>query len=168
MGKVLIIGDLHLSDKSPSSCTESYNDDLFELMWQTVELAHENKYSAVIQAGDFFHIKTPNRTSHKTVQKAIDLISDYPCPFYIVPGNHDMANDNFNSLFETQPLGVLFRSGAELLLGWGTKSVYGVPWLAEWSDKGEDGKPSQRSIQAVEEALALWRGSTTGGPRLLV
>ncbi len=165
---ILILGDLHLSDKSPSACTESYNEDLFDLMNQTVELAKNNNYSAVIQAGDFYHHKSPNRTSHKTVQRSIELINSYPCPFYIVPGNHDLVMDRLESVMDTQPLGVLLRSGANLLQGWGPGSVYGVPWIAEWADKSDDGQPSPRALTAVQNALLEWNASTHNGPRLLV
>lgn len=168
MGKALIIGDLHLSDKPPSSCTPAYLDDLFDLMYQTVDLAKENNYFAVIQAGDFFHNKVPNRTSHRVLQRAIHLIDEYPCPFYIVPGNHDMSNDRQDSVFESQPLGVLLRTNAYMLDKWGPLGIYGVPWLAEWAEKDGTGSPSLRATLAVENALLGWRSWDKDGPRLLV
>lgn len=156
MTKVLLLSDIHLSDKAPSSCTESYNDDLFDLLYQTVDLALRNDYEAVIWAGDVLHSKIPMRTSHRTMQRTIELIQSYSCPLYIVPGNHDMLSDRFDSVHDSQPLGVLLRSGAELLHGWGSGPFYGVPWLPVWSDKADDGEPSQRALEAVTAALLDW------------
>lgn len=126
---ILLVGDIHLSDKAPSSCTETYCDDLFDLLEQTVDIA--NSMDAIpIWAGDVFHVKTASKTSHRTVQRAIRLIDRYKHPLRIVPGNHDMSNDRFQSLYETQPLGVLLEAGARLLKGWDEDiPVYGVPWM---------------------------------------
>lgn len=169
MSKCLIIGDVHFSDKAPSSCTETYNDDIFDLLLQTVELAWKKGYYAVIQAGDVFHSKIPMRTSHKTMQRAIELVNAYPCPFYVVPGNHDMSSDRVDSVLDTQPLGVLLRSGASLLQGWCADGIYGVPWQALWADKDpETGQPSERAVAAVTAALESWNTNVSEGPSLLV
>lgn len=148
MMRVLLVGDIHLADRPPSSCTESYVDDLFALLDQTVHLAAFHGVTAVVWAGDVFHHKAPSRTSHKLVLRTVNLIQRYPCRLLIVPGNHDMANDRFDSLAESQPLGVLFEAGAELLSGWDYElPVYGVPWQQEWT------------TEAVWAALAGWRDS---------
>lgn len=148
MPSVLLVGDIHASDRPPSSCTDSYLDDLIDLLAQTYQLARERKVDAVVWAGDVFHQKAPNRTSHKLVQRLIRLIAMYyPIPVFICPGNHDMQHDRFESLAETQPLGVLLESGAHLLSGWPDPDLdadqqrhwdrlngrlYGVPWLQRW------------------------------------
>lgn len=133
--KALLVGDLHLSDRAPSSCTESYCDDILSLLAETVELAASRSVDVTVWAGDTFHHKQPGRTSHRLVQRAIDVVASYPCPLYIVPGNHDMQNDRFDSLYETQPLGVLFHAGARLLDGWMEDApIFGVPWLQEFND----------------------------------
>lgn len=135
MSRVLLVGDIHLADLPPSSCTESYTDDLFDLLEQTISLAED--CVAVVWAGDVFHHKAPSRTSHRLVQRAINLIARYPVPLYIVPGNHDMKDDRFESLADTQPLGVLLQAGAKLLRGWEQVSpgewIYGVPWLQHFT-----------------------------------
>lgn len=146
MAKYMLMGDLHLSDRPPSSCTDTYLDDIFGILEETVKLAGELRIDAVIWAGDVFHHKTPGRTTHKTVHRLIDLARTYPCKVYVVPGNHDMLNDRFDSLDETQPLGVVLASGAvELLYHWMLPTerldkegwldpVYGVPWLMHFDD----------------------------------
>lgn len=149
----IVVNDIHLSDKPPSSCTESYNDDLFDLLYEVGELAKRIGAVAVILAGDIFHIKTPSRTSHATVMRFIDLLRSWGIPVLIVPGNHDLSADRLDSIDETQPLGVVFASGAAHRLdkwsavdaGIVTDPIYGVPWLSTWDD------------DTVTVALADWR-----------
>src|SRR6266571_1779053 len=136
MTNFLLLGDLHLSDKARVSATESYTDDLFEILKYTVRLAEE--YDAVVvQAGDLFHQKMPSRTSHALVQRTIELVNSYPNGFWAVPGNHDMTHDRLDSVMETQPLGVVVRAGARLFQGWKSEipGVYGVPWLQRFTDE---------------------------------
>lgn len=138
MPKILCIGDIHLSDRPPSSCTDDYLEDLFVILEHTVNKVRELDVDAVVWSGDVFHYKQPSRTSHGTVQRAIEIIQSYPVPLYIVPGNHDMLHDRFDSIAVSQPLGVLFKTGAILLDGWDTENslpIYGVPWKQEWSDE---------------------------------
>lgn len=136
MSKFLLVGDIHLSDRPPASCTEDYLDDLFTILEHSVQKSKDLEVSAVIWAGDVFHHKQPSRTSHKTVQRAIELVKSYECDLLIVPGNHDMLGDRFDSLYETQPLGVLLQAGAELLKGWHAHyPLYGVPWIPRWNDE---------------------------------
>jgi DNA repair exonuclease SbcCD nuclease subunit len=131
---ILLVGDIHLADKAPSSCTDSYCDDLFDLLEQTVVMA--NDLDAVpVWAGDVFHVKAPARTSHRIVQRALRLIEGYKHQLRIVPGNHDMSGDRLESLYETQPLGVLLEAGAKLLIGWDEDlPIFGVPWLQGYGE----------------------------------
>jgi len=150
--KYLLVGDIHLSERPPSSCTETYLDDLFAILEHTVHLESELGLDGVVWSGDVFHHKQPSRTSHRLVQRAIRLVQQYK-HLWIVPGNHDMLNDRYESLFESQPLGVLFEAGAELLNGWertGEHPLYGIPWRQRWEQ--ED----------VEEAFTDWHDP---GPR---
>jgi DNA repair exonuclease SbcCD nuclease subunit len=156
--KVLLIGDVHLADRPPSSCTETYLEDLFNLMDQASEVAKQYGCSAIIQAGDWFHIKMPSRNSHKLVIRSIDWASKVPCPVFVVPGNHDLSNDRLESLNEGQPLGAVIRSKAvKILDGWAedfsiaAMPVYGVPWIQDW-DASED-----IADKAVSDALEFYR-----------
>lgn len=141
MSLYLLISDLHLCDRPPSSCTDSYTDDLFDLLEQMARVARRRKVTAVVWAGDIFHIKTPSRTSHELVNRTIDLIHRYPCPVFIPYGNHDIRHDNPASI-DSQPLGELYRCGARRLEGWGGYDahtqyfIYGVPWLQGYGDWG--------------------------------
>lgn len=134
MSKFVLINDVHLSDRAPGSCTDTYLDDLFDLLHQVCDLVRDLR-AAVILAGDVFHHKTPSRTSHSTVMRLVRWADECPGPVYAVAGNHDLSHDRLDSLHESQPLGVVFASGAiKNLHGWIDcgEFVYGVPWLMTW------------------------------------
>ena len=160
MSEYVLINDAHLSDRAPASCTDTYLDDLFDLLEQAAELAR-SRDGSVILAGDIFHHKTPSRTSHGTVLRLIDWARQALVPIYAVAGNHDLSHDRLASLRETQPLGVACASGAiELLDGWMEDAdgspVYGVPWLMTFDDAN------------VTDALAGYRDDQTPDPHRLV
>lgn len=156
----MLLGDVHLSDRPPSSCTDSYADDLFELLDEVRVGCSMKGAAACIIAGDLFHSKVPHRTSHRMVQGLIRLLKAFECPVYVVVGNHDIQNDRLDSVSVTQPLGVVFESGAAReLSGWDENlgcGVYGVPWQQEWSQA------------ALEEALAGYVGERGPYPGLVV
>jgi DNA repair exonuclease SbcCD nuclease subunit len=150
--KVMVVNDIHASAYPPSSCTDSYNDDLMNLLAQTAVLARERSCGAVVWAGDIFHHKAPSRVPHWLVLKLIHAIRAYPCPVWIVPGNHDLQHDRLDSIHESQPLGVLLAAGARKLDGRAYDengqrylALYGVPWQQKWTE------------EAVEDALAAYR-----------
>jgi DNA repair exonuclease SbcCD nuclease subunit len=133
MTKLLLIPDVHLSDKPPSIRTDAYVDEILEKLRYAMELAAVRGCEAVVQAGDLFHIKTPNRNSHRLVQAVHEVLTSIDLPVYVVPGNHDLSNDRIESL-PSQPLGSLARmSGIELLQGpHPTLPLYGLPYQPDW------------------------------------
>lgn len=151
--QILCVGDVHLADKAPSNCTDSYNDDLFDLLDEIVKISGDRRVSAVVFAGDIFHIKRPDRTSHKTVQRMIDVVQSFPCPVYGVVGNHDIQHDRIASIFETQPFGVLLQAGMLMLDGWSKSDLplYGVPWQQHWAQ----GEPAFAEWREAQQSGAL-------------
>lgn len=173
MAKYVLIGDIHASDRPPSSCTDRYLTDLLEMLAEVNRLAKSEQASGIVWAGDVFHHKSPSRTSHRLVMAMLRLIAAAPCAVYIVPGNHDMQYDSLDSVSITQPLGVLLHSGrsyggATLLESWDGDDfgdgrpgiLYGVPWQQQWTD------------EKVRDALADYRNATLDGrgnkPNVLV
>lgn len=131
--RLLLVGDCHLSDTPPSVRTDSYADDILnKLEWIVLE-GNRLKVDAIVQLGDLFHLKTPSRTSHGLVQQAAFVLRKSLSPVYIVPGNHDMRNDRFESL-SSQPLGSLaMNPGIVLLEGWAQyPNIFGVPYTETW------------------------------------
>lgn len=133
----LLLGDVHLADRPPGQCSESYTNDLFDMLEYCIRLAQEFN-AVVIQAGDLFHLKHPSRNSHALVNRTIEVLDKFPREVFIVPGNHDISHDRQESL-PSQPLGVVFTSGvATLLKGWELEfgyPIYGVPWLQRFDDR---------------------------------
>lgn len=163
--KFLLIGDVHLADRPPSSCTDEYLEDLFDLLDQASAVAKKNNCEGIIQAGDWFHIKMPSRNSYKLVIRSIDWASNAPCPVWVVPGNHDLSNDRLASLHEGQPLGAVIRSkSVRMLQGWAEGlPIYGVPWLQDWDNPDESVQEAE-----VSKALAQWQDLYDGSVPALV
>jgi DNA repair exonuclease SbcCD nuclease subunit len=164
LSKFLLINDVHLTNDNshPSSCTPAYTDDLFDLLGQASAIASEHQCQAIIQLGDFFHIKTPGRNSHSLVQRAIKWARNAPCDVFVVAGNHDLLHDRLESLNEGQPLGVLYDSGVVYKADkyFGGFPIYGVPWQMYWD--------AEESVadRAVKQALTNFEEKDT--PQLIV
>lgn len=157
--KILCVGDIHAMDKAPINATETYMDDLIEMLMWTADYAAKMEIPTIVWAGDVWHHKQPNRTSHALVIRMMRVV-EYHLKLGIelicVTGNHDITNDRLDSL-ERQPLGVLYAAGLKSLDGWhSTLPLYGVPWRQDWTT----------SETSSEEAFNLWRsaGGVDEGP----
>ncbi len=102
--------DVHSSDRSPSSWKGDYPAEVQSNLVQIGDLAKAVDATAVLDGGDFFHVKAASRNSHALVVRATELHQAYPCPTYAIAGNHDIAHNSLDTLTR-QPLGVLFSSG---------------------------------------------------------
>jgi predicted phosphodiesterase len=156
--KILVVNDIHLTDRPPSSVHEGYVDELFEMLAYIAELETKLGADAVVWAGDVFHHKQPLRSSHKLVLRTIEVAKLYK-NLLVIAGNHDLTQDRMDTLFDQQPLGVLLASGAATFLdGWHeTLPLFGVSWQQRWHH------PDVRM-----EAFAKWRagGTTLGNPTI--
>lgn len=101
--------DTHVSDKSPASWRGDYPAEIWSNLEQVGQLAHTHKASAVLDGGDYFHVKAASRNPHALVSRTADIHHAYPCPTYCVEGNHDIAYNNLDSVAK-QPLGVLYAA----------------------------------------------------------
>lgn len=147
--KILLLGDTHIADRPPSSCTETYLDDLLDMLTYVAKIEKAIQADAVVIAGDIFDHKTPSRTSHATMLKVMTTLAKFN-NVWAIGGNHDMQGDREESIREKQPLGVLFESGAlNELDGWHpTLPLFGVPWQQRWADE-------DTPLQAFEEYRSL-------------
>ena len=154
MTKILCVGDIHVMDRPPVNATESYTDDIIDMLHWVTNYASKEHVDAVVWAGDIFHHKQPSRTSHALVLKMIEVVQRHTMPLYIVTGNHDISNDVLASVHEKQPLGVLYAAGAKELVGWHpTLPLFGVPWQQGWTTN-ED---------AAWDAFEAWREDSRAG-----
>jgi exonuclease SbcC len=108
--KLLWRTDVHLSDRSPASRTDDWIETVFAKLEQVKLVASKVGAHAVLDGGDFFHIKSPSRNSHDLVRRVADHHANYPCPVYCTPGNHDSVYGDYANL-DQQPLGVLYSTG---------------------------------------------------------
>lgn len=145
--QVICVGDIHLSDRPPASCTDTYTDDILDMLSYVAKLEKAIGADAVVWAGDVFHHKQPSRTSHATVLKLAKVAQQYVRPPLVVTGNHDITSDRLDSL-EKQPLGVLYEAGVlQELVGWQPGlPICGIPWQQRWLSPG-----------TIEEAFAPYR-----------
>lgn len=101
---------MHASEHSPESWKGDYPAEIWSSLDQVGELAREFHAIAVLDGGDFFHVKAPTQNSHRLVAKVALLHQVYPCPVYCIEGNHDIKHNNLETLSD-QPLGVLYNAG---------------------------------------------------------
>lgn len=102
--------DVHLSDTAPSSRKDDWASAVLGKLDQVGQVAAKVKAVAVLDGGDFFHVKSPSRNTHDLVRRTADLHGRYPCPVYANVGNHDCVYGDIEYL-DQQPLGVLFSTG---------------------------------------------------------
>ena len=102
--------DVHLSDTAPASRKDDWADTVLGKLRQVAMVADKLKAAAVLDGGDFFHVKSPGRNTHDLVRRVADVHKAYPCPVYANVGNHDVVYGDYSYL-DQQPLGVLFSTG---------------------------------------------------------
>ena len=102
--------DVHVADKSPISWRGDYQEEIWSSLRQIGVLAREHEATAVLDGGDYFHVKAASKNSHAIVAQSASIHARYPCRTWCIEGNHDIKHNNLDTL-EEQPLGVLFESG---------------------------------------------------------
>jgi len=108
--RLLTSSDEHLADLAPGFRKDDYRASILQkIEWQG-DMARRFKADAVLRGGDFFHVKAANKTTMRTMAMAARIHRKYSCPTFAMPGNHDMSNNDPDSV-PGQPLGVMFESG---------------------------------------------------------
>lgn len=158
LSRVVLVGDIHVSDRPPANATETYTDDICDMLKWVAQFAELRSAQAVIWAGDVFHHKAPGRNSHELVLKMIDVVREHErrgVPLWCVTGNHDVMNGRVEDVRARQPLGVLFEAGLRELNGWHPElPVFGIPWRETWTEAGD-----------VVKAFAGWVGEDSENER---
>jgi len=102
--------DVHMADMPPQSRTDDWASTILGKLNQVGNIARDVGADAVLDGGDFFHVKSPGRNSHEMVRRVTEVHAAYPCPVYANVGNHDVKYGSMEYLSES-PLAVLFESG---------------------------------------------------------
>lgn len=164
--------DAHLADTPPSSRTDDWAATICGKLEQIGEIAREVSADAVIDGGDFYHIKSPSRTTHALNQRIAEIHAKYPCPTFCNVGNHDVKYGEIRYLSEA-PLGVLFASGVfrrlydqheALIERGGIKvRVVGVPYHGVKYDLARIAKAAERGDETYLVVAAHLLASKAGG-----
>jgi DNA repair exonuclease SbcCD nuclease subunit len=93
----------------PPSWKGDYQAEIWASLESIGQMVAEHEVTAVLDGGDFFHIKAPSRNSHALTRRTAVIHGKYKCPIYSVIGNHDIVYNDLSSL-DRQPLGVMFAS----------------------------------------------------------
>ena len=99
-----------MSDRTPRSRKDNWTETILGKLRQVGRIAREVKADAVLDGGDFFDVKSPQRNSHALVRATAEVHKSYPCPVYANVGNHDCVYGDY-AFLPQQPLGVLFATG---------------------------------------------------------
>jgi len=129
--------DIHVSDTGPRSRTDDFKGAILGKIGQMRAACKKLNADAALIAGDLYNLKNPSKNSHQLNQELIAEFRKFPCPIYMIPGNHDLTGNSLESLNE-QPLGVLFADGTLIRLDTQKVeiekedykvSIVGVPYL---------------------------------------
>lgn len=98
MTKLLILGDLHITDKRPVNRKDDYQAAISNKLIEIFGIAKERKVEAILCMGDVFNNPTVSIT---LLMWATELFEQCPVPFYVTPGNHDLFSYNLNTYNRT-------------------------------------------------------------------
>lgn len=106
--RLLVVGDIHLQNpgSAPGHRTETYSDDIFKKLEETVRIAHEQQATSVLWLGDVFDHKAPSKSSFSLVGRIQRLLESYRLPTYVLVGNHDVSSGTLETL-PKQPISML-------------------------------------------------------------
>lgn len=102
--------DVHMSDQAPSSRKDDWTATVLGKLRQVGLVADKIGADAVLDGGDFFHVKSPLQNSHSLIRRVVEAHAAYPCPVFANVGNHDCVWGDYTYLHQ-QPLEVLFSTG---------------------------------------------------------
>lgn len=129
--KLAMMSDIHLRASSPTGRT----DDFVKRMWSKfsymVEYCNENGIKVLILAGDIFESV---HVGHPVIKAAYKILNEFNGVVYIVYGNHDLKNHNFEKR-HTSPLDLLLEVCDNVVLLDGDANntyknihMYGTSW----------------------------------------
>ena len=101
--------DVHAADKNPVSWKGDYRSEILNSLIQIGQIAKDRQVTAVLDGGDFFHVKVAVRTSHGLIIDILKIHRDFYGDVYGIEGNHDIVGNNLETI-DSQPLGVLYNT----------------------------------------------------------
>lgn len=104
--KILMCGDLHLTDKRPASRIDDYRASVLRKFEFLLSTAANERCSCIVQPADFFDSPAPSYSFFAEIHQ---MISEYEVPILTAYGQHDLRyrnaeNTGLFALFHTNPL----------------------------------------------------------------
>ena len=112
---IITANDIHISDNGPRSRIDNFKETVLNKIDQMGMVCRKLNADAAIIAGDLYNLKNPVKNSHNLNRELIKTFKKFPCPIYMIEGNHDLSENRLESI-ETQPLGVLFADNTLIQL----------------------------------------------------
>jgi len=128
--KLLLTGDLHLTDKSPKKRTDDFVKAQNTKMMQIIDIYKAQKCYAIIQPGDLFD---SHKASDFIKQHWIKIFKKYKVSLFCVFGQHDLRYHTSN--IDNTPIRVMNRAGNVYILKSTPASsdfkihIYGQSWF---------------------------------------
>lgn len=112
MTRFILLNDIHMAFKGPVTRLDDWPDALFAKLDQVGALARKLGCSGVLIAGDIFHLRSRSTWAivYRLMEWCLALQRD-GIRVLAIPGNHDEVHERLDSV-PSQPLGILFKSGA--------------------------------------------------------
>ena len=164
---IITANDIHISDHPPRNRMDDYQESILNKLTQMGTICSKLGADAAAIAGDLFNIKEPAKNSHDLNRALVEVFQKFPCPIYMIEGNHDMTGNRLESIKE-QPLGVLFADKTLIQLREavleknGLKmSLVGVPYIPEL-DLNKLVLPSKEGFVSQVCLMHLYAGVKAG------
>lgn len=110
--RLLFLTDTHIRTYAPVSRCDNFQETVFTKLAEVLEIARNLQADLVLHGGDLFDAA---RVGYGLMGRTAELLRSFPCPVYVVPGNHDLVGYSLQTLPHTS-LGVLWRAGVFRLL----------------------------------------------------
>lgn len=127
MATVIIgITDTHWTERRPRSRTDlDWIDTQTRKINQVYQVARDFQAQAIVHAGDLFHQPQGRLISRRVDTWLLAVLGQAPCPWLVIPGNHDMKGQRLDSL-EDHPYGCLVASRLVTQVVWPQYTVIGT------------------------------------------
>lgn len=109
MKRVIFMGDLHVSSRTPLSRIDDYGSTVLNKLNTLLKLAIDNKVDTIICTGDFFDAYHEPISYMNRLIEVLNNFVDNNIEFLSLIGNHDLPYNNMD-YFHTTPLSLLFKS----------------------------------------------------------
>jgi len=115
--RILVLGDLHLSSRSPVSRIDDYSKTTIKKLDNLIQIVQGSNIDFIIQTGDIIHVKDISYQYLGMVLQRLDMLREATKRKLIlaIVGNHDMLYRRYDSIHRTAT-GIFFRTGIFTLL----------------------------------------------------